>query len=106
MKTIHMLLIPQDASSCQIFTNTCHLYTYTPSPMPYNPTQLSEIYKGYHESSTDFHFSIRLIECMTVKIIARIFTSYITHLLKFRVIFTLHAASMKADILHFQTYLD
>ncbi|KRY83038.1 hypothetical protein T4D_16587, partial [Trichinella pseudospiralis] len=50
-----------------------------PHSMPYNPTQLSESCKGYHRASTDLHVKylsrnyvfIRLIECITVQIIAR-----------------------------------
>ncbi|KRZ73305.1 hypothetical protein T10_12931 [Trichinella papuae] len=111
----------------RISTNICRFCLYT-QPMPYNPTQLSESCKGLHfKYLSHIYFIIRLIECITVKIIARSgwivffkktllskkycdYSSSFRHYVFTQILHCSHAvldcASMKADILHFQTCPD
>ncbi|KRZ87347.1 hypothetical protein T08_13161 [Trichinella sp. T8] len=85
---------------CQIPANTCHFYSYRP-PMPYNPTQLFESCKGYHGPWT-----VRRIFLKTHCDYSIYFMLYMFFYILRDFYAALDCASMKADILHFQTRPD
>ncbi|KRZ14701.1 hypothetical protein T11_16867 [Trichinella zimbabwensis] len=79
--------------------SNCRFYSYNPPPpMLYNPTQLSESFKGYHGPSTDLHFKYLSLynsqnHCQNTYFMHYVFTQIFRYSHA-----VLNCASMKTDV--------
>ncbi|KRZ09053.1 hypothetical protein T11_12160 [Trichinella zimbabwensis] len=53
---IHGMCVPAEPRMSNTFPRILAAFIPTDSPMPYNPTQLSESCQGFHGPSIDFHY--------------------------------------------------